>query len=66
MSPNFRSVQTRSYPLQSRNFQSRAVRWLVEHGAKPNARCKFDITPLSIAATSGSYEVISLLFEFGA
>jgi ankyrin repeat protein len=42
------------------------VRWLVQHGANPNARCKFDITPLSLAATHASYEVIELLFELGA
>ncbi|OAL32672.1 hypothetical protein AYO20_07830 [Fonsecaea nubica] len=47
-------------------FDPELVRWLVEHGADPNAQCRYDITPLSIAAGSASREVIELLFELGA
>lgn len=42
------------------------MRWLVKHGADPNARCTFDMTPLSIAAISAPKEIIELLFELGA
>ena len=47
-------------------FDTELVRWLIEHGADPNARCRYDITPLSVAAATASKEVIELLFELGA
>ncbi|KIW81224.1 hypothetical protein Z517_04249 [Fonsecaea pedrosoi CBS 271.37] len=53
-------------PLASALFNSSLVHWLIEHGANPNAQCRFDITPLSIAAQSASKEVIEQLFELGA
>lgn len=47
-------------------FDPELVQWLVAHGANPNARYKFDITPLSMAGKSASKEVIELLFKLGA
>jgi ankyrin repeat protein len=47
-------------------FDPELVRWLVEHGADPNARCRYDITPLSIAVGYALRDVILLLFELGA
>ena len=40
--------------------------WLVQHGADPNARCMFDITPLSIAVQRAPATTIRLLFNLGA
>ncbi|KIW77299.1 hypothetical protein Z517_09745 [Fonsecaea pedrosoi CBS 271.37] len=53
-------------PLADALFDPELVRWLVEHGADPKAQCRYDITPLSIAAGSASREVVELLFELGA
>ncbi|KAK5399153.1 hypothetical protein LTR06_011521, partial [Exophiala xenobiotica] len=47
-------------------FDPELVQWLIAHGANPNARGKFGITPLSMAAKSASKEVIELLFKLGA
>jgi hypothetical protein len=41
------------------------TKWLLSKGASPNARCDFDITPLSIAVQSASPQIIELLFEYG-
>ena len=42
------------------------TKWTIAHGALPNARCRFDITPLSIAAKAPSQEIIEYLFDAGA
>lgn len=47
-------------------FDLELVQWLLERGANPNTRCKYDCTPLSIAARCGTREVLELLFKFGA
>lgn len=39
---------------------------MIENGANPNARCRYDITPLSIVAMSAPLDVIELLFDRGA
>lgn len=39
---------------------------MLDHGALPNARCRFDITPLSIAASVATQEIIECLFNAGA
>lgn len=39
---------------------------MIDHGALPNARCKFDMTPLSIAAIGATQEAIQYLFDAGA
>lgn len=39
--------------------------WFLAHGADPNARCTFDITPLSKAVISAPLEIIQLLFRHG-
>jgi ankyrin repeat protein len=41
------------------------VRWLLDHGADPNARCDWDITPMSRAVSRASLPTIRLLFEHG-
>jgi ankyrin repeat protein len=46
-----------------------AVRWLLEHGADPNARWGHwdaDVTPLHLAAAEGHAEVVRLLLAAGA
>lgn len=58
--------EDRPGPLADALFDPGLVRWLVEHGADPNGRCKYDITPFSIAAGTASQEVIELLLELGA
>ncbi|KAL4946923.1 hypothetical protein BDW69DRAFT_179461 [Aspergillus filifer] len=42
------------------------TRWLLDHGADPNAQAGLDVTPLSMAAESASFSTIKLLFEHGA
>ncbi|KIW82919.1 hypothetical protein Z517_02162 [Fonsecaea pedrosoi CBS 271.37] len=42
------------------------VRWLVEHGADPNAPTMFGLTPFTIAVQCASFETIKLLLELGA
>jgi ankyrin repeat protein len=39
--------------------------WFLSHGADPNARCEFDITPLSYAIQKASREMIDMLFQHG-
>lgn len=55
--------------LAARRGDARAVRWLLEHGADPNARWShWDalVTPLHLAAWSGDAEVVRLLLDAGA
>lgn len=40
-------------------------KWLLEHGADPNAQSVLDITPLSVAVQEASFSIIKLLFEYG-
>ncbi|KIX92101.1 uncharacterized protein Z520_12185 [Fonsecaea multimorphosa CBS 102226] len=53
-------------PLADALFDPLLVKWLIDHGANPNARCSYDITPLSIAVREGSRHVIEMLLELGA
>jgi len=53
-------------PLAFAFFDSDLTKWLLQQGADLNARCHFDITPLSIAAQTAPLEILELLFEFGA
>ena len=41
------------------------VTWLLSHGADPNARCVLDITPLSYAVYSATFDIIKTLFAHG-
>ncbi|EME80199.1 uncharacterized protein MYCFIDRAFT_177167 [Pseudocercospora fijiensis CIRAD86] len=41
------------------------TRWLIRHGADPNARCAWDITPLSAAICRGSLSTIKLMLQCG-
>lgn len=47
-------------------FDSNLIKWLLDHGADPNARAHFDVTPLSIAAQSAPLDIIDLLCARGA
>ena len=50
----------------SRSFQDEDLcKWLLEHGADPNARCYLDITPLSVAVQIASFSIVKLLFDYG-
>lgn len=41
------------------------TRWFLAHGAKPDAGCGIDCTPLSIAVSRASFPMIKLLFSHG-
>ena len=41
------------------------VTWFLSHGADPNSRCELDITPLSYAVQSATFDVIKMLFAHG-
>ncbi|KAL8870086.1 MAG: hypothetical protein Q9174_003784 [Haloplaca sp. 1 TL-2023] len=41
------------------------TRWLLAHGADPNAKNEVDVTPLSIAVCDAPFETIKLLFDHG-
>ncbi|KAF7131024.1 hypothetical protein CNMCM5793_003959 [Aspergillus hiratsukae] len=43
----------------------RLCKWLLEHGADPNAQCLLDLTPLSVAVQLAPFTIIKLLFEHG-
>ncbi|RDL36627.1 uncharacterized protein BP5553_05979 [Venustampulla echinocandica] len=38
------------------------IKWLLDHGANPNAACRLDLTPMSFAVQNASLQTISLLF----
>jgi ankyrin repeat protein len=42
------------------------VVWFLDHGADPNKRCDWDLTPTSYAMSQASLKIILLLFERGA
>ena len=61
--------QSGALHLLAKRGDVRAVRWLLDHGADPNARWAHwdaDVTPLHMAAWSGSVEVARLLLMAGA
>ncbi|KAI6862166.1 hypothetical protein KC343_g9754 [Hortaea werneckii] len=37
------------------------VRWFLQNGADPDARCNLDLTPLSVAVEVGHFEVVKLM-----
>lgn len=41
------------------------VRWLLDYGADPNARCAVNLTPLSDAVRLAPISIINLLFDHG-
>lgn len=41
------------------------VTWLVDHGADPNARCDWDVTPMSRAVSRAPLPTLRLLFDRG-
>ena len=42
------------------------VLWLLDHGADPNSRCEWDLTPTSYAMLKAPLETIDKLFKRGA
>jgi len=42
------------------------VTWLLDHGADPNSRCEWDLTPMSYAVLEAPLDTINTLFERGA
>jgi ankyrin repeat protein len=55
--------------LLSKRGDATAVKWLLEHGANPNALWTYwdaDVTPLHLAAAQGRAEVVRLLLDGGA
>jgi ankyrin repeat protein len=55
--------------LLSKRGDERGVKWLLDHGASPNARWNHwggDVTPLHLAAMQGNADVVRLLLAAGA
>ena len=55
--------------LLAKRGDAQPVRWLLEHGADPNARWSHwdaEVTPLHLAAAQGHVEVVRLLLDAGA
>jgi ankyrin repeat protein len=55
--------------LMAKRGDTAAVKWLLEHGASPNARWAHwdaDVTPLHLAASQGHADVVALLLAHGA
>jgi ankyrin repeat protein len=55
--------------LLAKRGDARAVKWLLEQGANPNARWPHwdaDVTPLHLAAAWGTAEIVALLLDAGA
>jgi ankyrin repeat protein len=55
--------------LTAKRGETEAVRWLLDHGADPNALWSHwdaDVTPLHLAAAQGHAEVVRLLLAAGA
>jgi ankyrin repeat protein len=55
--------------LMAKRGDSAAARWLLAHGADPNARWRHwdaDVTPLHLAAAHGHADVVRLLLDAGA
>lgn len=55
--------------LVAKRGDAEAVRWLLEHGADPNARWSHwdaEVTPLHLAAAQGHVDVVRLLLAAGA
>ena len=58
-----------SLHLLAKRGDARAVKWLLDHGANPNARWPHwdaDVTPLHLAASRGHADVVRLLLAAGA
>ncbi|KAH0551572.1 hypothetical protein GP486_007210 [Trichoglossum hirsutum] len=52
-------------PLMYAIHDKELTQWFLFHGAKPNADCGLDITPLTIAVAQASFDIIKLLFNHG-
>jgi ankyrin repeat protein len=55
--------------LAAKRNDGRAVRWLLDHGADPDARWSHwdaEVTPLHLAAMQGHADVVRLLLDAGA
>jgi ankyrin repeat protein len=55
--------------LVAKRGDARAVRWLLDHGADPNARWAHwdaEVTPLHLASAQGHADVVRLLLDAGA
>jgi ankyrin repeat protein len=55
--------------LMAKRGHVAAVKWLLDHGAEPNARWAHwdaDVTPLHLAAAHGHTDVVRLLLAAGA
>ncbi|EHY52408.1 uncharacterized protein HMPREF1120_00621 [Exophiala dermatitidis NIH/UT8656] len=53
-------------PLALTFHDPQLTRLFLSKNADPNAQCRFDMTPLSVAVLEASLEIIQLLFDHGA
>ena len=66
---NPRVMEPGALHLMAKRNDGAAVKWLLEHGADPNARWAHwdaEVTPLHLAASHGHEEVVRLLLAAGA
>jgi len=69
LSENSKTIQPGALHLMAKRNDVAALKWLLDHGANPNARWthwEAEVTPLHLAASQGHAESVHLLLNGGA